>query len=376
MPNVFRSGSSDKTITGSIFTSQFTIGINPDKIKGPTVPNTGFYKIPMPTTGSPTNTQTFAIVSSKSTQGPSVRIGSYGIGGFNQSNDLQSIAVQYGATGSVTGSGNQPALIKWFNDNGYTVVNFDYEDIVTDGLIGLYDSSYTPSYPTTGSIVYDLSNKGNNGTINGTIIYVTDPPSPPNTNATRGFFDFGRQTTYTTSSYIAITTPQNFVDFTMVFRPLFNVPTASNSGLMAVFATSTPAGNEDKSLRMVISGSGLSPTSSAFTMIGRNPGDQNDWAYPSASTFYINGVSGSTIYYASGSYANGTQPYFCFGGARTNFTQGAFSGSFPVYIGSSGFASENRNFQGDISVVLFYNRALSAAEQLQNYNALKGRFGM
>ena len=50
--------------------------------------------------------------------------------------------------------------------------------------------------------------------------------------------------------------------------------------------------------------------------------------------------------------------------------------SFPIYIGSGGWAAENRNYQGLLGLVLFYDRALSAAEQLQNYNALKDRFGM
>ncbi len=377
MPNVFKSGSSDKTITGSIFTSTFTIGINPGVVQGPTAANTGFYTIPMPQTGSITQTQTFAIVAPKSTQGPSVRIGSYGIGGFNQSNDLQSIAIQYGATGSVTGSANQPALIKWFSDNGYTVINFDYENIVTNGLIGFYDAGYIPSYPATGSTIFDLSGKGANGTLNGTINVAID--SLPATNAyTRGVLDFGKSTTYTTASYISTAVSQSYMDFTMVCRPTFNKPTASNNGLMALFATSTPAGNQDKSLRFVISGSGLSPTSSAFTILGRNPGDQNDWAYPSASTLYINGVSGSTLYWtpAQTSSIPSNIPYYCLGMGRTNTTSGAFSGSFPIYIGSGGYASENRNFQGEIALVLFYNRVLSAAEQLQNYNALKGRFGM
>lgn len=375
MPNVFRSGS-DITITGSIFTSQFTIGINPDKIKGPTVPATGFYRIVMPSTGSEFTTQTYAVIAPKSYQGPSVRIGSYGIGGFNETNDLQSIAVQYGATGSVTGSGNLPNLLKWFNDNGYLVINFDYEDIVTDGLIGLYDPGYVPSYPFTGSTIYDLSGKGGNGTINGQIITGVGSFY----GSEQGFIDF--RTGYSSgSNFISTAVPQNYMDFTIVFKPTFNYPTFSNSGLMSVFATSTPTGNfgagEDKSFRFNISGSGVSPTSSAFTIIGRNPGDQNDWAYPSASTLYINGVSGSTLYWTpsqTGSYEN--IPNYCIGMGRTNTTQGAFTGSFPVFIGSGGIASQNRNFNGFINLALFYDRVLSAAEQQKNYNALKGRFGM
>jgi hypothetical protein len=372
MPNSFRSGS-DITITGSIFTSQFTIGINPDKVLGPTIPDTGFYEIPMPLTGSSTFNQRFAIVAPKSTQGPSVRIGIYGVGGFNDSNDLQSIGKQYGApSGLYNVQNNLPGLLKWFNDNGFTVINFDYEDIITDGLIGMYDAAYLPSYPATGSTVFDLSGKGANGTLNGTV-FMGVYSYPGSDSWTRCDFDFSRSRFYSASNFISTTVPQNYMDFTMVFLPLFNTITASNSGLMSLFATSTPAQNQDKSLRFVISGSGLSPTSSALTIIGRNPGDQNDWAYPSASTLYINGVSGSTLYWTP-AYTSSQPPYYCIGMGRTNTTQGAFSGSFPINIGSSGFATENRNFQGNIALVFFYDRILSAAEQQHNYNVLKNRF--
>lgn len=48
-------------------------------------------------------------------------------------------------------------------------------------------------------------------------------------------------------------------------------------------------------------------------------------------------------------------------------------GSFAYCLGA-GYNS--RAFQGKIAVVLFYDRVLTAAEQLQNFNALKSRFGL
>jgi hypothetical protein len=179
---------------------------------------------------------------------------------------------------------------------------------------------------------------------------------PIETN-TQSYFSFP---TANTSSYISSTVTQSYMDCTIIMQPDFSLTTLSN--LVGIIATSTPAGNQDKSLRMVIN------TGSNWTMNTRNPGDNNDWANPSASTFYINGVSGSTL--TSGS------AWYGFGGARTNTTSGAFSGSFPYYLGSGGYASDSRNFQGKIAVALLYNRALSAAEQAQNFNALRGRFGI
>jgi len=49
-------------------------------------------------------------------------------------------------------------------------------------------------------------------------------------------------------------------------------------------------------------------------------------------------------------------------------------------IGCTNFGSGGNNqinfYNGDISIIKLYDRALSAAEVLQNYNALKGRFGL
>ena len=44
-----------------------------------------------------------------------------------------------------------------------------------------------------------------------------------------------------------------------------------------------------------------------------------------------------------------------------------------LYIGSDS-GSANRYYNGRISMVQLYNRALSATEVLQNYNATKGRY--
>ena len=39
-------------------------------------------------------------------------------------------------------------------------------------------------------------------------------------------------------------------------------------------------------------------------------------------------------------------------------------------------SSSGRDLDGRMSVAMIYNRALTAAEVAQNYNALKGRFGI
>lgn len=59
----------------------------------------------------------------------------------------------------------------------------------------------------------------------------------------------------------------------------------------------------------------------------------------------------------------------------TSAGTGITYGSGPLIIGAFQSAG-SLDFQGDMGPVLIYNRALSAGEILQNYNRLKGRFGL
>jgi hypothetical protein len=68
-------------------------------------------------------------------------------------------------------------------------------------------------------------------------------------------------------------------------------------------------------------------------------------------------------------------------GQLNNFVSTAFSvltknGSASTYIGEDPEATQIAPFKGEIYHAKAYNRALSASEVLQNYNALKGRFGL
>jgi hypothetical protein len=132
---------------------------------------------------------------------------------------------------------------------------------------------------------------------------------------------------------------------------------ASTTGLAGLISNNTPSSVTDKSLRFEnVNGTG------PWNVTTRNPGDPNDWAYPTATTYYVNGTVSNTL--VSG--------WNIFGGYRTNQT--TFASPFAYYLGSSGYPA--RSFQGRIAVALLYNRQLTAAEQLQNFNALRGRYGI
>ena len=213
--------------------------------------------------------------------------------------------------------------------------------IVTAGLVLHYDFSNPACYSggtTNGTGITDLSTATNNGTIINDFSAIVSGTIGSNTY-------IGWQTN-AGDSYIGSsihTASQNtYTDFTIVFQPDFTA-----SGIVGLFGVEA-----DKSVRFSYYAGGWAVN---------NPGDGNDWAYPNPATYYINGQVSN----------NPVAGWNIMGGARTNNTWTMPNG---LYIGTSVYA--HRHFQGQIALVLMYNRALTEAEQLQNYAALRARFGL
>jgi hypothetical protein len=103
-------------------------------------------------------------------------------------------------------------------------------------------------------------------------------------------------------------------------------------------------------------------------------------------TLYIRGNSlGSTFslgsniwYYVVGTY-NGTTASLYINGvlnSSTNLSISANATASNFWVGKYGFIDGSRNFTGKIAISQAYNRALSPSEVSQNFNALRGRFGI
>jgi hypothetical protein len=113
-------------------------------------------------------------------------------------------------------------------------------------------------------------------------------------------------------------------------------------------------------------GSNSGPVSSSTT-IQTNTWYHGTAVYDKSTTkIYLNGVNENTTNYSSASIilsgSNGTNA-----GIGCLFSQSGNVVSAPRRYGT---------FNGSIGIVKYYNRGLSASEVLQNYNALKGRFGL
>ena len=204
-------------------------------------------------------------------------------------------------------------------------------DIITDGLILSLDAASSRSYPGTGTTWYDLSGQGAHA----------EAVNMPTWNS-NGYFEFDG----TNDELHSVDMSQEYRDLFFVFES-----NKSEGGLHMMLGKYN---DQDDSLRF--SGDILSSTP-----------DINDWQYGSVSDVFINGEAdalSSSDYNMSGK-MNFVRSY------RSN-TSG-FGTSFRYEVSSSFY---DRRLKGNLALILCYNRKLTDAEVSQNYNALKGRFGL
>jgi len=124
----------------SIRSGNFNIGIN-DANYSPTS-STGFWNgYPVPNGG-------YVIYQNKASNGPSI---------YTVDNDSE--LVHYAKQVGFTGSTVEGALEWSTTQDDILIVNRNYEDIVTDGLVLNLDAGFTGSYPKTGTTWYDISKK-------------------------------------------------------------------------------------------------------------------------------------------------------------------------------------------------------------------------
>jgi hypothetical protein len=212
---------------------------------------------------------------------------------------------------------------------------------VTSGLIACIDAANPKSYPGSGTAVYDISGNRNHATINGTVSYV---------NAGSGsYFNWATQAD---SNYIYSANSLSYVDITIVFQPDFTLTSGANLAMLISNGAAT-----DKSMRFS-NANGTGPWAIS------NPDNTDGWASGTATTYYINGIA----YTGSGNLSSG---WNILGAYRTN--QSVYPLSSPYYLGT-GYAS--RGYRGRIAAMYLYNRQLTAVEQIQNFNAIRGRYGL
>jgi hypothetical protein len=235
---------------------------------------------------------------------------------------------------------------------------FNYSPkIITDGLVLYLDAANTRSYPGSGTVWSDLSRGGNNGTL-------TNGPTFNSGNGGNIVFDGSND--YIEISPNGTTSGFNVQSFTIdMWVKVVNVG-AYNVLWSYDFTSHTPPyySQHIRTNNTI----GQSTTSMTFTI------NINGTSFQTVGTIIINFNQWINVTFTRNSSTNVNISYL--NGVLKQQTTVASIISYynqEVWIGRGNFGGYTT---GNISACKFYNRALSALEVLQNYNATKGRYGL
>ena len=237
--------------------------------------------------------------------------------------------------------------------------------IITDGLVLALDAGNTKSYPGSGTTWSDLSSNGRNATLYNSVAYSSEK---------NGCLDFNR----TDDSYATI--PHDATISSEVFG------TSTNFTLSAWFVIDDYV-NYSCFIQKATSGSYSNTTAGLWSeatnelafVMGSNEGSN-----PSGSNFriyYTGAVPGQ--WYNMVGVADGTNAILYINGEQvgspvniaSTITRTRSENTADITIGRRSMAS-TPECDGRIANISVYNRGLSASEVKQNFNALRGRFGI
>jgi hypothetical protein len=317
VPNAIKYNTSAETL--ALKKGNFWIGTG-DVGKGPTS-STGYYNGITPPSGG------YTIYLNKVSGGPSI---------YTASNDAQLISLTNSIAGTSYTTANE-CLVYFAGQTDKMVLNRNYEGIVTDGLVLNLDAGFTPSYPRSGTTWYDVSGS-NNGTLTNGPTFNSGDGGGIVFDGVDDYVDIGSNISnyevFTTSFWINY----NFFDSS------WRSPLGDNSQVYSYHV-------------LYLGGYiyvGFSSNYSGSPYAGVNHGTINTGTW---YNFVITKNSSNLVSF----YKNGT----------LLGTESKAGGTNINKIGE-GYVPDNAL----ISLVQFYNRALTATEVLQNYNAQKGRFGL
>ena len=222
--------------------------------------------------------------------------------------------------------------------------------IVRDNLVLYLDAANTKSYPGSGTTWKDISGKGHNATLDNGPTFSSGNMGYISLDGTNDHIETG-------VSY----NPSQPFSFTMMFR-LDTIKEWHN--LVDMFTSAT-----NRNFQLFVEGDGdfriFWGNSTAGSHAITSPTTVANVWYFGAFTCNGSGTAG-TLY----RYGNGT-----FDKASASSGTATYS-SKPVVLGRRGDSHSSGYVNGDISYFQFYNKELTETQIKQNYNALKGRFGL
>jgi hypothetical protein len=319
MPNFIKYSTLAQTL--ALKKGNFWIGTG-DVGKGPTSTTDYWAGIAPPSGG-------YTIYLNKAQQGPSI---------YRPTSDAELISLTNSLSGESFTTAAQ-CLDYFVGQSDKMCFNRDYEAITTNGLILNIDGGFTPSYPTTGTSWYDISS-------NSKTVTLTNGPSF-NSNSGGGIVFDGAD------DYGNLGTIGGYTN---------------KFSCESWFKTTSSASWKN----IICGGCG----DIIFTINGNyvNFGSQCSSPIPHLN-YSTTAVNSGAWFFASVTYDSGVAKVYVNGTLENTYTRSDASQTpGTVFVGSNATGT-SEFFNGTIAVVRMYDRALSAAEIIQNFNAQKTRFG-
>ena len=224
-------------------------------------------------------------------------------------------------------------------------------NIVTDGLLFAADAGSTRSYPGTGTTITPLVGSVD-GTLLGSVGYSTGSPGV-------AWFDFDGPTTYDRISIpdtVTHTTGQSFSYDVWVY---FDTLSGYDKTIVGKVGCNVGLIQASSSIRMQVYGPNGPCASGNVNYTAVSGTVTGEWQYWTGT--YEVGVGVAL-------YKNGD--------LMDSVAYTGNIGNYPTTLFAGGSINANYAMNGRISAFKSYNKTLSAAEVLQNFNAQKDRFGL
>lgn len=220
---------------------------------------------------------------------------------------------------------------------------YAFGKIVTNGLVLALDAADRNSYPGSGTTWRDLSGNGNNETLTN---------GPVFSSANGGSFSFDGVDDFSGGNV------------TSIANTAFTISSWIRTGAITsdrIYLSIGSNGNTREAIHLRFLSS---TTALRFGLYG----DDLDATITNASLAFTNIVCVLNSSFLQSIYQNGS-----FITSRT--AGGFYVGNNTIRLGNWGL-NNSEFFLGNIASTSIYNRALTAQEILQNYNAQKSRFGL
>ena len=220
--------------------------------------------------------------------------------------------------------------------------------IITNGLVLCLDAANAKSYPGSGTAWTDLSGRGNTGTLTGAGY----------SSSNGGSISFDG-----TDDYINCGSPSILNSFSSGVTCCAWIKSSSTNIYSGIIQKWYQSGFQGGYQMNISTGNVVS------FAIGDN---LSNYSGISGTTNVINGI----WHYCVGTYDLSTIKVYVDTSLNGSFASSRSvvnSNNSTLYVGQDDF-SPSRRFNGNIAQTQIYNRALTAAEIQQNYNALKSRY--